>query len=247
MPETAPDPPGRSSGRAPGPAATVAVIGLLFGLLFALLTPPFQAPDENLHFRRTYLISAGDRLTAGPGRARGAWLPASLETLVGQTLQGIPFTPGKKLAPGTIRRALAIPLEPERQAFVPADQLTHYLPIIYLPQALAVGLARTAGARPLVLLYLARLANLAACLALAVLAVAIAPCCRWLLAALALVPMAVFLRSSTSPDGLTDAAGLLLAGALLAAGFAPEPRRRRGLAIAVAAAALVRMLGRYYG
>ena len=37
-------------------------LALFFGLLFVFLTPPFQSPDEDSHFKKAYVISKGQIL-----------------------------------------------------------------------------------------------------------------------------------------------------------------------------------------
>ena len=34
-------------------------LSLIIGMIFMILTPPFQAPDENNHFKKAYVISRG--------------------------------------------------------------------------------------------------------------------------------------------------------------------------------------------
>lgn len=63
---------------------------------------------------------------------------------------------------------------------------------------------------PLVLMYLARLANLIIWLLLAYLAIRITPAYKWVLLTLALVPMAVFEAASVSADGLTIVLSFLM-------------------------------------
>ena len=36
------------------------IIALIFGVLFLVLTPPFESPDENSHFKKAYQISNGN-------------------------------------------------------------------------------------------------------------------------------------------------------------------------------------------
>ena len=35
-------------------------IALIVGILFVFLTPPFQSPDEDSHFKRSYQIAKGN-------------------------------------------------------------------------------------------------------------------------------------------------------------------------------------------
>ncbi len=198
------------------PDRTVLAVGLLGGLLFAFVTPPFQSPDEPVHFRRIYQIAGGVPLRPGPGGAPGILQPASLERLIALCLAGLPGEPRRRLPGGVLQAAWSLPLDPGRQVFVPLVELTAYNPVSYLPQVVAAAACRRLELRPLATLYLVRLANLAGCLALVYAAVRIAPSQRWAFAFLALAPMAMFLRSSASADGLTFAAALLLTSTVYA-------------------------------
>ena len=84
-----------------------------------------------------------------------------------------------------------------------------YVPLAYSPAALALAIGRLLDLPLLVMFYLARLVNLLAGVVLCWIAVGITPMGKRILAATALLPMATFLRSSISPDGLLIAVGLL--------------------------------------
>jgi len=210
------------------PERTVLLVGLVGGLLFVALTPPFQAPDETRHFSRTYQLSEGV-LFPHAGRAE---LPESVVRVEGD-FQYLVGHPERKVDLAAWRKALFLPLEPGNRVASNVLGAALSTPFPYLPQALAALAGRTLGLPPLGILYLCRLVNLLACLAVAWTAVRIAPFYRWLFAFLALDPMALFLRSSTSPDAAIDAAALLLVATALAAaaasaGNAGKPGRDRG-------------------
>jgi hypothetical protein len=197
------------------PDRLVLALGLAGGLLLVFVTPPFHVPDEPAHFFRAYQLATASAAEPGPGGAIGYRLPASLRQLAELCTAGIAFNPAGRLPPGLLAAAWRLPLAPERRVFMPAGSLTLYTPVPYLPAAAAVAAGRLLALRPLALLYLARLGNLAAALAVSWTAVRIAPAQRWLLALLALTPMAIFERSSASADALTNALPLLLVSCLL--------------------------------
>lgn len=186
--------------------------GLLFGLAFVFVTPPFQVPDEPVHFYRAYAVSTGEPW-GDPGQdGFGAVLPASLEE-VGSTLRGdVPFRPDRKIRPGTILGALRVPLDEERRAFVDYRNAAQFTFVPYLPQAAAMLVARTLGAPPLGLLYAARLANLLVATVLIAIGLRRMPSYAWLMTMLALTPMALFLRASVSADAFGTGVAFLLAG-----------------------------------
>ena len=200
------------------------VAGLACGLAFVFGTPPFQAPDETIHFYRAYAVSEGN-LSAQRGEdGFGAVLPASLEE-IGTGLRGdLPFRPGLKMDPDKISAALRVPLEPERRKFTDYRTSALFKPVGYLPQAVGIAVARLFGAPALVLLYAARLANLLAATVLITIALRRLPAYPWLLTMLALTPMALFLRSSGSADGIGTAAAFLLAATVARLAWGEETR-----------------------
>lgn len=200
--------------------------GLACGLAFLFGTPPFQAPDETIHFYRAYAVSEGNLSARREGEELGAMLPASLLEL-GTGLKGdLPFHPERKIRRERILRALQVPLEPKRRRFTDYRTSALFVPVSYLPQATGILVARWLGAPALVLLYAARLANLLAATFVTAFALRRLPSYPWLLAMLALTPMALFLRASASPDGLSTAAAFLLAATVARLTWGEEEQGR---------------------
>lgn len=111
---------------------------------------------------------------------------------------------------------------------------------LYLPQAAACRLGRALGARPLWIFHAARLINFLAATALLGWAIARTPRGRWLLAGIALSPMAAALRASLSADALAlaVAAAFLAAVAALAESEAPLAGRPELFSLLLASVAL---------
>ena len=214
--------------------------GLLFAMTFAAVTPPFEVPDEPAHFFRAYAVSEG-RLDVIPRPGRtGGLLPASIQRISTDLLGEIPFHPDNKLDPRTLRADLQVPLEPERRTFLFFPNSLQYTFVPYVPQAAGIAIGRLCGAPPLVLFYLARLANLV----FGVLAIAFAvrrlPAFAWLAAMVALTPMALALLGSSSADVTTLAAAFTLVStaAKLAWGVDGTARRSDLLVLAASSALL---------
>jgi uncharacterized membrane protein len=206
------------------PQRLLLALGLAGGLLLVFVTPPFQVPDEPAHFLRIYQVATAAAAVRRADGVLGFEMPESLPRLADLCVAGLVNHPELHLPPGTLGAAWRLPLAPERRAWLPATKLSQHSPFPYLAAAAAVALGRLLALPPLALLYLARLGNLAAALAIAWAAVRIAPVQRWLLALLALTPMAMFLRSSASADALTNALALLLVACLLALALRRAPQ-----------------------
>jgi uncharacterized membrane protein len=200
------------------------VAGLMGGLAFVFVTPPFQVPDEPAHFYRSYSVSQGRFLMGGKN---GRPLPSSLRVLVRILVDDVPFHPERRIQPGTWGRAREVRLEPDRVEHSPPPRSLQYSSVPYLPQAAGIALGRWIGASPLGLVYFARTANLLAAVGLIYFAICQLPGYRWLAVLLALTPMAMFLRSSVSPDAGITAIAYLLTATIAKIAFRIEPLHGR--------------------
>jgi hypothetical protein len=191
-----------------------AVIAAVFGLTFAVTMPPLSPPDEVRHLARAYMISEGH--LAPPGRAPGAAkeIPRSLAALERLVPHGAAFEPPPRHTRERLSALWRQDLAPERR--VDVGFVGVYSPLVYLPQALAVGVGRLLEAPPVALLYLARVANLACWLALCFVAVRRLPARRSCVALLCLSPMSISLAGSASPDAGTNAFALLFVATVFA-------------------------------
>src|SRR5262249_830475 len=97
-------------------------------------------------------------------------------------------------------------------------------PLTYVPQALALFLARQFSSSVLVGLYAGRLLNLLSAVTVVFFAIRVTPVARWAFVALALTPMAVFQFASVSSDSLTNARAFLLVAQTLACACGPRER-----------------------
>lgn len=225
-----------------GPSRSAAVLflaaSLVSGLVHMALTPPFQAPDEAAHFFRAWRISEGS-LDVRPGRER-AWIDEPSGPLrAGEALYAAPpFRAEQRISWDELRRVARVPIGTTRErVYVPNTLQYTFAP--YVPQAVGIALARTAGASAIGTLYAARLANLVVASLLIAWAIARLPAHRWLTAAIALTPMAVALRASVSADALALAAACLLVATIAHAAWSAEVLRRRDVVALAGAAALL--------
>ena len=207
------------------PRRAFAVLAPLFGLLYVLATPPFQSPDEPQHFYRAYQISElgfiGRKSADTPEPGAGGVLPRSLKVVADLVMADVPHNIRRYVDPEAVKAALRIPLQPDDREFLEFSTDVLYSPVPYAPQAAAIGLGRLFHAPPLVLLYLARVFNLAAWLLLVAAALRLTPVFRWVFLVLALAPMSIAQAASASADALTNGAAYLLIAAVFEAVFAP--------------------------
>jgi len=224
------------------PERAFAVLAATFGVAFAIATPPLQVPDEGRHLMRAYMIARGQILADFyPGAAHvgvaAAKLPVAITGMEGRLGPDLAFHPEARQDPARIRAELARPLEPERTEWHVMPSF--YSPLVYLPQAASIRLARLWDAPPIAYVYLGRLANLALYVALGLAALRMAPAHRWTLLLLALTPMSLSLAASLSADAATNGLALLFLAAVLRECVpAPQPGRVRWPLLCLLAALL---------
>jgi uncharacterized membrane protein len=200
------------------PTVVCFILGLFGAVSMIVLTPPFQVPDEQVHFFRAYQLSELQPRGIVRDGAAGGMLPSSLIELSEHFLGHRALAGDGRIRAHPFRQtwlAFDRPLDPNRREFVDFSNTAFYSPIAYLPQAIAIVGGRWAGAGPLALLYLARLANALVAVALLTWAVRLMPIAREPLMVAGLLPMAVFEYASASPDaGVIGTAFLFTAVAL---------------------------------
>ena len=180
-------------------------LGLATALPLALLTPPFQVPDEAQHFSRAYQISELSLWGINKNGRAGALLPSSIARLSDIFLGTRAIHAARPLTPRPLRTtlaAMAVPLLPEQREFVDFSGIAAYSPLPYVPQAVAIALARRAGADVAILFYTARLANAVAAILVLACAVRVLPLAKEAAMVTGLLPMALSLYASISPDAL---------------------------------------------
>ncbi len=240
-----PAPSPRDPTRLPRPEWVYLALALAFGGAFVVLTPPFQVPDEEAHFRRAFQLSEGHVFARKEGDVTGDYLPRAIEALWDRFVR-LRARPEQKTTAAAIREAGAVALEPSERAFVGFSNTAIHPPLTYLPQAAGIALARLFSPSALVAFYAGRLFNLVAAACVTCFAIRRTPAGKWALAALALTPMSLSLAASLSSDALTNALAFLLVAQVLALALGPEgtvPFRQVGwLALLGAAVGLAKQM-----
>lgn len=168
--------------------------------LLSLLIPPLQSPDEGGHLARAAMLADGHLLMhAPPGRDSGSEFDANLVrfVVVGTSISGVAAAAHS----AEQRRELAALRWGGEPMFVEAPAMNYYLPLAYLPQALALAAGRALNLSIFQSYWLARAACWTAC-ALLLLGAWRALPLNPLTVALMLMPMTVFQLASPTLDGL---------------------------------------------
>jgi uncharacterized membrane protein len=199
------------------------VLALVFGGGFLVLTPPFQAPDEEAHFRRAYSLSEGRAVCIKRGNESGDLQPRGLSAYCAP-YAGIAYHAEQKSSFATIRASADTSFDADNREFVAFSNAAMHPPLVYVPQASGIFAARLCSSSVLVAFYAGRVANLLAATALTYLAIRLAPMGKWAFACFALTPITLFLTASFSSDALTNAFSFLLIAQVLAAATGPAER-----------------------
>lgn len=179
-------------------------LALLLGLLgFALLTalvPPGQSPDEPNHLFHAYILSDGHLLPQTlPGRATGGYVDAVMPELIAL------FHPHRLRGQVGARTAQFKALSWSGQPlYAEFPNTSYYFPAVYVPQALALRIGRSAGWSFYASYHFARLLAFGTCALLLLLAWRAHPIPTPALLVLAL-PMVLFQAVAPTIDGIATA------------------------------------------
>jgi len=184
------------------------VLIMAAGTYYAILTPLGAGFDEDTHFARVWEIAQGEVI---PNRylGQGARFPSAFFE--------VSYRQYRNMTPVSLemwRSMMAVRVDP-------ANMTAHrtrsvYFPLLYLPQAIVMLIVvRLLNAPVAVLYYLSRLTSVGLYAALTFYAIRRLPQGRWLLAVLALAPMAVIQAAVVSPDALDNGVAFLFAAWVL--------------------------------
>jgi uncharacterized membrane protein len=181
------------------------VLAGVFGLAFAVTTPPFQSPDEGNHFLRAYQLSQLDIIGEKRNGTSGGMLPSAVFA-ESHVFDNLMFRRDVRVPAASVVDRLrhsprlgSTEMGPAEFAVFP--NTVRYSPMPYLPHLLAVWIARALGLTLIACLYLCRLFGLAVSVGFTWVAIRLLPgALKWSLAALALLPMGLFMAAMASPD-----------------------------------------------
>lgn len=177
---------------------------VILGAFSIVVTPPFQIPDEPVHFYRAYQIADGGFLSKREGNRLGGDIPNSIKNF-SESYKYLKFNKYSKTNKDSIFSKADIKLNKNDVRFVDFPYMANYTPFTYLPQFLAIFFLKSFDAKPFYIYYLAKIFALLFWLTVVFFSIKIIPVYKWLIAILALLPMNVFINSSLSADSVTNA------------------------------------------
>ncbi|SER92465.1 Uncharacterized membrane protein [Sphingobium sp. YR768] len=199
---------------------------------FAIVTPPFQAPDENQHYMKALSLAQGKLLTEERGDAIGADLPrAALDIHAVDFPTDVPPDLRRFESEQLVQSAAADGQRPGT-AFADFPNVASYAPSLYAPGAMGLMLGRGLDLPWIETLYVGRLVNALAGIALLIGALCLLPFGRNAMLATALLPTFAYQTGSLSPDAVINGFGFLGLALALRTGFMnATPVRSAGLLI----------------
>ncbi|MBS7777104.1 DUF2142 domain-containing protein [Acidovorax sp. CCYZU-2555] len=171
--------------------------------------PPMQSPDENQHFAKAYLVSHGDMLLTSPeGLMSGGHVDDGLRDFIQGHMQ-LSGRPEIKLTQEEKDRLKSLEWsDAKSRSFMQIPGTGFYLPLIYLPHALAIKLGEMAQLSIHHTYYLTRIFVMAISIALTLFAFSIhRP--GILALGILMLPMSIFQLLSPTLDGLTTSLSLI--------------------------------------
>ena len=193
-----------------GPEKFLLLVLAIFGSLTCLSLPLSAGYDEETHFIRAWEMA---HLYLIPNEQLGAKLPfPALYWELSYRRQPLV----EAMEPGFWSKYGSLHIDAHDYIYANVSTRSVYSPLLLLPQALALRYLGLSLQLPALAVYYAcRFAGLLSYLILCWLAVRAIPFGKWLLAILAVSPMALFQASSISTDTISNGIGFLFLGASL--------------------------------
>ncbi len=217
-------------------------LALLFGLVWVFLIPPFQSPDEQSHFRRSWSISEGrvflERERDKNGyfvTGAGAYLPAGAANLPGRfDYRLVRFRRWVKFRFGNFRDyVLSHNFRAGGGRVFKEIGSEAYCPVAYIPQTAGILAGRALGLSPLGCFYAARIFALLFYAFATFAALRIMPFGRNMLMIVALLPMSLSIGASLNTDIVLNGMLFLFIAYVLNQTFKRPPEPISGKEVAI--------------
>lgn len=185
------------------------VLSLFFGLMMIKIVPPLQAPDEVGHFVKAYSFSEfnvrPESYSKKLNKEDKTWGNFGFEvpyTIKSMNSYAIDKGGKNEAYPYFYEKADKTKIKNGEKAFIGTGGITNYHFFSYIPQIIGISFGKMLGKPIIWQYYAARYFNLIAYTVIVFFAIWKFPFSKIGATVLALNPMALFLASSTSGDGL---------------------------------------------
>lgn len=195
-------------------------IALFFGLLFVFFTPPFQSPDEDSHFTRSYLISKGNFYPMTKNKKLGNNIPLEMNNYIQEKLKYIGNRNQKYSFSEMVNDQYNL-MNYEKKIF--KDYSTsNVIPIAYVAPATGIFFSKIvakifnmSSISTSYMLYFGRLFSLIMSIFIVYNAIKITPVFKKTMVAVASIPMFIYLSSMITYDNLLNSLTLLAISIML--------------------------------
>jgi uncharacterized membrane protein len=196
------------------------VMACTFGSLFVILVPPFNNPDEPVHFFRVYQLSTfnlfgqksnGTVLTRIPS----SFIPSVENNLLSASGKQINTHPDVKSSPSAIIKTLTYGLREDHTELTKYSAGVAYAPTSYIPQVVVTEIGRLFKLPAVMILYCMRFAGLAVYIVAIYYAIKLLPYRKWTITLLTLLPMSLAQAAAVTADSSLLAALVLFLAIIL--------------------------------
>jgi len=181
------------------------VLFLGAGLLFVFLVPPFQNPDEQMHFYRSYQLSHLNLFAdSNQDGVYGGTIPNNITDLVEESdfVHRFNFDHRFRL---DLNELVGYTYQEGPKSFQAFPNTAIYSPLVYLHTLPVQKVAEYVHAPILLTLYIGRIFSLLIVFLAFIFAIKYAPIGRWVFFAIGLIPMTIASAAAFSSDAVTIA------------------------------------------
>jgi uncharacterized membrane protein len=187
---------------------------IFFFLVFNIVTPPLQAPDEFNHFYRAYQLAEGQFLPNKTDNRLGGEIPNCINEFV------FPFDNAATelrltLTPKDIFNGFNIKYTKNTPQFKDFPHPSYYSVVSYLPQVVAIYIAKKIHSSVGTMYYAGRLLSFLVWICCIFFVIKIVPVYKWLFTAICLLPMNIYITNSFSADTISNILSFLFIALVL--------------------------------
>lgn len=182
-------------------------LALIFGIMFIFITPPFQSPDEDSHFKKAYLTSKGEIYPIVKNERSGNYLPKEMVDYISKKVQYIGDRYKKYTYSDFVNEQYGT-MNYDKKTFN-MYSTSQVLFIAYIPAALGIIVSKLfaiiLGMHNVTvpyMLYFARLFSFITSIFIVYNAIKITPFLKKTMMAVALMPMSLYLMSMITYDSV---------------------------------------------
>lgn len=205
-------------------------LAIIFGMIIMVLTPPFQAPDENNHFKKAYVISKGNMFPEEQEGKAGFYLPEKMVQYI-EEQNSKAGNLEEKYEFKDIYMMERLPAGYDNMKFYNFSTASQN-PLGHCVQAMGIIIGQAfahilAVDDPSVVyqLYFARFFNLLFYVAVIAISIRLTPILKKTFATIALMPMALFQAATVSYDPVLIALAFLATSLIFNIAFNEEVRQ----------------------